>query len=342
MRRLKARGWSVAVMAVAATGLAACGSSSSTSKSSSATAASASSTTVGSTQITSLTVATLPVVDNVVIWEAVSEGFFTKHGLNVSYKNLSGGGPATINAVQSGSVQFAQFSSPVFMIAAGQGIPITSVAEMDEFPATNSPEGIFVKSSSSIQSVADLKGKTIGVNSLTSLEAVRLETEALPAAHLTLSDVHLVPIPFPQMQEALSTGEVQAVIPFDPFTTRLRQSSGFRELTNFHQYIPAGGLSLGVIAAEKSYVTSHPQVVSEFDAAIAQSISFIQANQQQAAALASKVLGLPESITLTALGNIKLVSGGTQDLTTYNNMVTALKSVKLVPSTFNVANYISK
>lgn len=332
----------MAVLAVAVTSLAACGSSSSPSKSSSAAAGSSGAAKSSSTQTTSLSVATLPVVDNVVIWAAVDKGFFAQHGLNVNYKNLSGGGPATINAVQSGSVQFAQFSSPVFMIAAGQGVPITSVAEMDEFPAKNSPEGIFVKSSSSIHSVAQLKGKTIGVNSLTSLEAVRLETEALPAANLTKSDVHLVPIPFPQMQEALSTGEVQAVIPFDPFTTRLRQSSGFRELTNFHQYIPSGGLSLGVIAAESSYVSSHPQVVKEFDAAIAQSISFIQANPQQAAAIASKVLGLPESITVTALDNIKLAPGGTQNMTTYDNMVSALKSVKLVPSNFNVANHVTK
>lgn len=132
------------------------------------------------------------------------------------------------------------------------------------------------------------------------------------------------------------------LVAFDPFTTRLRQTSGFRELTNFEQYIPTGGLSLGIIAGGSSYVASHPQVVTEFDAGIAQSIAYIQSNPQQAAALASKVLGLPTAVTVAALGNIKFATGGIQDMTTYNNTVTALKSVNLVPASFNLAKYVSK
>lgn len=283
-----------------------------------------------------LTVGTLPVVDEVPVWLGAERGFFARQGLDVSYKVLTGGGPAVVKALQSGSVQFADYSCAILMVAATHGVPLTSVAEITKFPQVRSPEGIFVKASSPIHTIAQLKGATIGVNSLTSLESVRLQTEVLPPAHLTASDVHLVPVPFPQMQEALSRGEVQAVIPFAPFTTRLLQSKGFRELTNLHKDVPKGGLCLAVSTALSTYAHSHAKVVKEFQAGLSQSLAYIKAHPTQAAAVAAKVLKLPASISLAALRDEAYIPGGKQELATYQNMVKALQSAKLVPSGYNV------
>lgn len=291
---------------------------------------------------THITVATLPVVDEIPVWLGVEKGIFAHHGLDVTYKIITGGGPATVKALQSGSVQFADYSCAILMVAAAHGVGLKSVAEITKFPKKRSPEGIFVKSSSHIHTIAQLKGATIGVNSLTSLESVRLETEVLPAAHLTSSDVHLVPIPFPQMQEALARGEVQAAIPFDPFTTKLRRSHAFRQLTDMHNNVPRGGLCLAVSTALSSYVHSHAKVVDEFKAALSQSLAYIQTHKRQAAAIAGKVLKLPTSLSLAALLDEQYIPAGRQEAPTYQTMAEALKRAKLLPNDYNFRASITR
>ncbi|MHB1487734.1 MAG: ABC transporter substrate-binding protein [Acidimicrobiales bacterium] len=288
----------------------------------------------------SVSVATIPVIDNLPIWLGVANGYFKQHGLNLTYQNLSGGGPATVAALQSGSVQFANVSSPVFMTATSKGVPVTSVLELDVIGRTTSPEAIFVKSDSSIRSPSQLKGATIGVNTINSLEEIRLVTEVLPAEHISQSQVHIVPIPFGQMQEALTTGEVQAVIPFEPFTTKLKGTTGFRMLTQMRRFVPTGDLSLGVFAARSAYVSSHPTVVSDFNAAVSESIAYIESHPQSAATIGAKILGLSPSITLSSLHGIQFRAGGTQDLQSYQNMASALKSIGLVSNAYNVQQFI--
>lgn len=291
---------------------------------------------------TNLTVATLPVVDNTPIWLGVKKGIFAKYGLHVTYENLSGGGPANVSALQSGSVQFANLSSPVFMLATAKGIAIKSILELDKIGRTVSPEGIFVLGSSPIKTLAQLKGATIGVNATTSLEEVRMLSEVLPALHLTTSDVKFVPIPWPQEKEALLTHEVDAVVPFDPYTTELSQTPGVRELSGLRRFAPASGLSLGVFATSSSYASSHPAVVTAFQKAVGAAIDYTTAHTTEAAAVAASVLSLAPSLAKTTLGHVQFIPNGTQNTTSYDNMQSALVTAGLVPSSYSISNFLVK
>ncbi|MDH3972947.1 MAG: ABC transporter substrate-binding protein [Deltaproteobacteria bacterium] len=70
-----------------------------------------------------------------------------------------------------------------------------------------------------IKSLADLRGKKVGVES-SAVGAVLLHG-ALEAAGLTISDVSLVHLTIDQHQHAYETGEVDAVVTFEPVRTQL-------------------------------------------------------------------------------------------------------------------------
>jgi len=339
-RTLDRHGWRRSRLAVGAgavtlaLALAACGSTSSSTSSSKGAAQ--------SKVHAHITVASLPVADNTPIWVGVKKGIFAKYGLDVSYENLSGGGPANVAALESGSVQFAEFSSPVFFLATAKGIAMKSIMELDTIGKSVSPEGIFVLSSGPIKSLADLKGATIGVNSTTSLEEIRMVSEVLPALHLTASDVKFVPIPWPQEKEALLSHEVDAVVPFDPYTTQLKQTPGVTELSGLRRFAPASGLSLGLFATSPSYASANPAIVKAFQQGVAASIDYTVAHKQQAAAIAASVLGLTPSLSLTTLGHVDFIHSGIQDLQSYDNMESAMKTAGLLPSSYNISNYILK
>ncbi len=318
-------------MVTMALALAACGSSSSSSAPAARSAVHA-----------HLTVASLPVADNTPIWVGVKKGIFAKYGLDVTYENLSGGGPANVAALESGSVQIANLSSPVFFLATAKGIALKSIMELDTIGKSVSPEGIFVLSSGPIKTLADLKGATIGVNSTTSLEEIRMVSEVLPALHLTASDVKFVPIPWPQEKEALLSHEVDAVVPFDPYTTQLEQTPGVTELSGLRRFAPASGLSLGVFATTASYASANPAVVKAFQQGLSAAIDYTVAHKKEAADIAAGVLGLTPSLSLTTLGHVDFIHNGVQEIHSYENMEAAMKSDGLLPSTYNVSNYILK
>jgi len=289
-----------------------------------------------------ITVASLPVADNAPIWLGVKDGIFSRYGLNVKYDILSGGGPADVSALESGSVQFANFSSPIFMLATEKGINMKSVVQLDYIGHKVSPEGIFVLASSPIKTLAGLKGATIGVNSTTSLEEIRMVTEVLPSLHIAASDVKFVPIPWPEEKEALLTHEVDAVVPFDPYTTELIETPGVRELSGLRRFAPASGLALGVIATLASYASAHPAIVRAFQQAMASSIDYTTSHPKQAAAVVASVLKLPLSLSLTVLGHVEFSENGAQRIRSYDNMETEMKSDGLLPSSYNVSKYILK
>lgn len=292
--------------------------------------------------LTRVTVGNLALADNVPVWMGVEKGFFKAQGLDVSFENISGGGPAIVKAVQSKSVDFGQLSSTIFLLASAQGVQVKGVAAVSKFPTKTSPEGIFVKATSPIKTIQQLKGRTIGVDALTSLEATRLYTEVLPAAGLSKADVRLVPMPFPQMQQALESGLVDAVIPFDPYTTRIRQLKWARQLTDMTRFIPTNGLPLGLIIARTEYVAQHPVIVKEFRAGLAESIKYVQDHSKNAAELTTKIMKVSLPIASASLEDLEFVSGGTPNIAAYGNMLKALREVQLIHGEYDVSEHFVK
>src|SRR5438067_1012334 len=89
-------------------------------------------------------------------------------------------------------------------------------------PAPAAPPPVVRKDlydSGELRAPADLRGRRVAMNTRGASPEYLL-TKVLDGAGLTLDDVDLVTIPFPDMPAALANGSVDAAIPAEPAATR--------------------------------------------------------------------------------------------------------------------------
>ena len=186
-----------AALAVTALGLSACGSQQ---------AAPASG---GNDRSTSVVVGLtyIPNVQFAPAYVAVSEGIFTDNGVDASVRH-HGSDEGLFTALLAGEEDVVIASGDEAAVASTQGMDLVSIGSYyRDYPGT-----VIVRSDSPIQSLADLKGATIGIpgeygsNWYATLAA-------LQGAGLTLADVTVSSIGYTQ-QAALTQGDVDAVVGF--------------------------------------------------------------------------------------------------------------------------------
>lgn len=186
-----------AALAVTALGLSACGSQQ---------AAPASG---GNDRSTSVVVGLtyIPNVQFAPAYVAVSEGIFTDNGVDAFVRH-HGSDEGLFTALLAGEEDVVIASGDEAAVASTQGMDLVSIGSYyRDYPGT-----VIVRDDSPIQSLADLKGATIGIpgeygsNWYATLAA-------LQGAGLTLADVTVSSIGYTQ-QAALTQGDVDAVVGF--------------------------------------------------------------------------------------------------------------------------------
>ena len=186
-----------AALAVTALGLSACGSQQ---------AAPASG---GNDRSTSVVVGLtyIPNVQFAPAYVAVSEGIFAGNGVDASVRH-HGSDEGLFTALLAGEEDVVIASGDEAAVASTQGMDLVSIGSYyRDYPGT-----VIVRDDSPIQSLADLKGATIGIpgeygsNWYATLAA-------LQGAGLTLADVTVSSIGYTQ-QAALTQGDVDAVVGF--------------------------------------------------------------------------------------------------------------------------------
>jgi NitT/TauT family transport system substrate-binding protein len=246
-------------------GLAVAGCSSSSNAASTTSSGATSATTPA--QTTKLTVGTSPTISNASLYLPTEDGTFAKNNLDVTPVVIQSGAQA-IPQLLNGQIQFAAADPLSSILAISKNVPLEIVVGGNVVPSDQSkdPSGLIVKSSSSIQSLADLDGKTVAVNALSSLGQVGLEA-AIDAKGGNSKSVKFVEVGFSQMVAAVQSGTADAAATNEPFITAAK-AAGERE-------VPLGGLATSmagvpqvVYLTSKSYASSHPDVVKAFAASI--------------------------------------------------------------------------
>src|SRR3984885_8421295 len=261
---------------------AACSSSPSSSSSTGAASGTGSSASAsggsGTATVTNVTLGYVPYSDDASLFYAQNSGIFRKHGLNVNF--VAQASPVAVEAAMaSGTEQFGFITTPVLINLNSKGVSVKCVSSVDgsepSNPANDSTVLVAAKGSG-ITSVKDLAGKNVAEVQLTSLNSLAVEILAKNAG-IDPASIHQVAIPFPQMAAALAQGRVQAAVIVAPFAATAT-SEGATVLTH-----PPVGLSpngtVTCLDAMGSYISANPTIVSEFRAAMDQSIAYSQTHE---------------------------------------------------------------
>jgi len=199
------------------------------------------------------------------------------------------GAPTAVQAIQSGSIPTADIGYAVVLSLASRGIPIVCLAG-DSVVTRRSPHSrIMVAKDSPIRTVQDLRGKTVGVFALGTVDHFLL-LAGLMVNKIDSKDVRIVPIPMPNQAQALGTGQVDAIQAPAPGDTMAEVQVGARTLADavdFLPYYPAACL-----VAHAKWVDQNPDLAKRLVTGWIKANRWIDSNQAQARRVAGDVLKL--------------------------------------------------
>jgi NitT/TauT family transport system substrate-binding protein len=163
-----------------------------------------------------ITIAIVPSVPAGSTLIAEEKGYFREAGLDVRIERIDSIGKA-VAFLAANHVQVAQggINAGIFN-AIGQGLPVTLALDGGSTPLYHR---ILVRRGleDKIRSVADLKGRTVGLSAPGSTSTYEMAM-TLATAGLTLKDIEVKNLAFSQMAAALANGALDAALLVAPFT----------------------------------------------------------------------------------------------------------------------------
>ncbi|HEY0294458.1 MAG TPA: ABC transporter substrate-binding protein [Bordetella sp.] len=158
---------------------------------------------------------------------ALEQGYFRKYGLDVSFINFAGSTDQLLEAIASGKAQAGVGMALRWLKPLEQGFDVKIISGV-----MSGCIRLLVAKDSPYASVADLKGKTIGVSDMASPAKNFFSILLGQAGVDPEKDVAWRAYPADLLGQGLQKGEVHAVADNDPIISLVRKNFGLRELAS--------------------------------------------------------------------------------------------------------------
>jgi NitT/TauT family transport system substrate-binding protein len=290
----------------------------------------ATTTPTGSLKNISIALGYIPDIQFAPFYVAQSKGYYQAAGLNVTLHH--GIVNDLFDSLGVGHDTFIFATGDEELVARSSNLPVVDVATIYQ----RYPVSLIVPASSSIHTLADIKGHTIGIPGPYGSTYVGLQA-LLYYAHLTTSDVHLQSIGFTQVT-ALLTHRVDAVVGYSNNEPLQLEKQGMAVRTfDVSDYQPL--ISNGIITTE-STLSSQPQMVKAFVQATLKGLKEVIANPAEAIQISKAFIPGMNVATETAVLNATIpiwqgngkVPPGYNDSATWQSMVQFMVAEKIIPS----------
>jgi ABC-type nitrate/sulfonate/bicarbonate transport system substrate-binding protein len=216
-------------------------------------------------------------------------GFFKGKGIRFKSEGDSPGGPESLAALASGSIDVAGAATPAMINAIAGGAKILCIMPRAGVSKDVSSK-FFVLDSSSIKAAADLKGKSIAVNTLGAHLDYTIR-EYLRLHGLNKDDVKLATVPGPQLDETLRHRQADVVavgVWQGPIAAKIAAGGSVRVLFTDHDVL--GDIVLASNAMETAFIDQHPQAVKELVTASAKAVDWVTEHPDEARKLVAEIL----------------------------------------------------
>jgi NitT/TauT family transport system substrate-binding protein len=280
-----------------------------------------------------LTIGTIPVVDTAPLQIAMAQGLFKAEGLDVTLQTLAGGAEA-IPKLKGGTLDVSFGNYVSFFSADAKGLLDLKIVS-DGFQSATGTHTIMVAKDSPIQTMADLKGKTIAVNTKRNISTMLIRVAAKANNFDLDEDKNFVECPFPNMEGMLKDHKADAIQPVEPFGTFIGQSIGARVIWDTSKG-PTADFPIAGYAATSEFVKANPNTVAAFQRAMAKAMAL-------AADRANVVAIIPKYTTIKADAAASLAIGGfptTLNATRLQRVADTMHEYGLLDETLNVQDLI--
>lgn len=234
----------------------------------------------------SIIIGTVPLEPAAPMIIADEKQFFTKNGLNVTLKYYDSGLSA-VNGMFNGEVDMAAPVAEYVLVArAFNKDKVKAVASINEIDYAF----ILGRKDRDIQTIADLKGKKVGVPKGTVLEFYL--GRFLQLRGMSAKDVIPIDVKLGQSANEIINGDVDAVISFQPYITAAQNELG----DNVVLWPAQSSQVLYALAiCSDNWIKDHPELVERLLKSLALAEDYIIQNPQEARAITQKRLDFDDN-----------------------------------------------
>jgi taurine transport system substrate-binding protein len=235
----------------------------------------------------------------------VQENYFEGIGVKVNVTNYSAGTDIN-NAVVSGDVDVATFGSSPIALGIANGIEYKAV--FVSYLEGGNIEALAVKNDAGVNTVADLKGKTIGTPFGTTSHYALLNTLELEG--LSASDVTLLDMGGQDIVAAWTRGDIDASYIWSPALDECLKDG--KLLTNVGELATKGVSIPEITIARTEFAQKYPSLVSQYIKALINVYDLVKNNPDQATKDVAAWEGVTEDNARGQVDNNIWVSGDDQ------------------------------
>jgi ABC-type nitrate/sulfonate/bicarbonate transport system substrate-binding protein len=220
---------------------------------------------------------------------AAALGWLQDKGINIESQGFSQGGPESLVALASGSVDIAGAATPAIINAIAGGAKVIGVMP-DGGVSKEVNSKFFVPEDSDIKTARDLKDKSIAVNTLGAHLDYTMR-EYLRNHGLNEDDANLITVPGPQLEQVLrhKQADVVAVGAWQSvFGGKIEASGGVRVL--FTDFDVLGNIVLGTDVLKTAFIDKQPQAVTDFVTTSARAVDWTREHPEEARKLFAQIL----------------------------------------------------
>ena len=272
---------------------------------------------------------------------AQEKGYFAKNGVDVKVEVRNTGSELS-KGLRAGTFQFAPAAFSNIPAALERGLNVRAVVGFNGATYTSATSdnmvAVVASAGSGIASIADLKGKKVGVT-FGSTGDLYLQL-ALQKAGLTVDDIERVNVAPPSMTSVLDTGGVDAVSTWDPYTYRtLAKVAGSKVVQR------GGGLVClcALLHGDPAYIAANEEATQKLVDAIAEGAAYVRnpANKEEVAEIGARFIDMSKEEAMQSLPNWEYDPRiGANTSATFKTAVTMLIDQKKMKEPVDPATYI--
>jgi len=203
-------------------------------------------------------------------------------------------GPQLLEALNVDAIDFGVTGAPPPVFAQAAGTRFVYVAAE---PGQPSSEAILVKPESPLRSLADLKGRRVGLQKGSSSHYLLIA--ALAKAGLRYGDIQPVFLPPADGRAAFERGAIDAWVVWDPYLTIAQAATQARVLADFGALAPQVRPPWSFYEARREFAEQNPELLrAHLIPLLAEVGAWANKNPEQAARVLAPAFGLDEALVL--------------------------------------------
>jgi len=246
----------------------------------------------------------LPSDHNAALFVADAQDKYQAEGIKTNLVQFNNGGDL-MTAMASGEVDVGYVGITSVLSSIQKGVPVKIVSAVQ-----TEGSGLVVSSNSSITSIKDLKGKTVGTPGEASIQNMLLKY-ALQKNGMNESDVKISAMKVPSMNDAIKTGKIDAMMTYEPYVTMATSQGYGKEIADSSNILPNHPCC--VVTASDDFINNHPDELKKIVEIHANETNYINSNVDKSAELLPSDIVANSTVEKQSLNKLHFISGLSSD-----------------------------